>query len=69
MVPSLFVIFQGRFELFQAQEPFTSKVYEVGTGEKAVLVLPDVFGWQSNAGRFFGIADTLADQGGSSKRV
>ena len=26
-------------------------------------MLPDIFGWQSNAGRLMGIADTLADQG------
>ena len=24
-------------------------VYTVGTGDKAILVLPDIFGWSSNA--------------------
>eukprot|EP00439_Symbiodinium_sp_Y106_P035570 s2248_g4.t1 len=38
-------------------------VYSVGTGDKAILVLPDIFGWSSNQGRLMGIADTLADQG------
>lgn len=38
-------------------------VYHVGQGDKAVLVLPDIFGWSSNQGRLCGIADTLADQG------
>ncbi|CAJ1341359.1 unnamed protein product, partial [Effrenium voratum] len=39
-------------------------VYSVGpSSEKGILVLPDVFGWQSNAGRLMGIADTLADCG------
>lgn len=38
-------------------------IYHVGSGEKAVLILPDIFGWAQNKGRFFGIADTLAAQG------
>mmetsp|Transcript_12177 Transcript_12177/g.16486 ORF Transcript_12177/g.16486 Transcript_12177/m.16486 type:complete len:245 (-) Transcript_12177:102-836(-) len=32
-------------------------------GEKAVMILPDIFGWATNKGRFFGIADTLAEAG------
>lgn len=38
-------------------------VYTVGTGEKGVIILPDIFGWSQMKGRFFGIADTLAEQG------
>jgi len=37
--------------------------YHVGRSERAVLILPDIFGWSQNKGRFFGIADTLAAQG------
>jgi len=39
-------------------------VYISGTpGEKAILILPDIFGWSTMAGRLKGIADTLAEQG------
>lgn len=39
-------------------------VYYSGTpGDKAVLILPDIFGWVQNKGRFKGIADTLANEG------
>jgi len=31
--------------------------------EKAILVLPDIFGWSNMGGRFFGICDTFAEQG------
>lgn len=35
-------------------------IYTIGTGEKAIIVLPEVFGWN---GRLKGIADTLANEG------
>merc|ERR1712014_124314 len=39
-------------------------IYYTGTpGGKGVLVLPDIFGWSQNKGRFYGIADTLAEAG------
>lgn len=39
-------------------------VYISGTpGEKAVMILPDIFGWSTNKGRFKGIADTFAEAG------
>eukprot|EP00416_Gambierdiscus_australes_P044896 CAMPEP_0171098418 /NCGR_PEP_ID=MMETSP0766_2-20121228/48212_1 /TAXON_ID=439317 /ORGANISM="Gambierdiscus australes, Strain CAWD 149" /LENGTH=244 /DNA_ID=CAMNT_0011557757 /DNA_START=75 /DNA_END=809 /DNA_ORIENTATION=+ len=39
-------------------------VYVAGTpGEKGILILPDIFGWTTNQGRFKGISDTLADAG------
>lgn len=63
----------GSWPACQSSDDYTPKgtpsklgdlsVYEIGSGDKAVLVLPDVFGWQSNAGRLMGIADTLAEQG------
>mmetsp|Transcript_6284 Transcript_6284/g.17512 ORF Transcript_6284/g.17512 Transcript_6284/m.17512 type:complete len:245 (-) Transcript_6284:104-838(-) len=38
-------------------------IYVVGEGKKGILILPDIFGWSAKGGRFFGIADTLADKG------
>mmetsp|Transcript_93870 Transcript_93870/g.269074 ORF Transcript_93870/g.269074 Transcript_93870/m.269074 type:complete len:240 (-) Transcript_93870:247-966(-) len=38
-------------------------IYSVGSGAKAILIIPDIFGWSTDKGRFFGIADTLAAQG------
>mmetsp|Transcript_23918 Transcript_23918/g.54669 ORF Transcript_23918/g.54669 Transcript_23918/m.54669 type:complete len:246 (+) Transcript_23918:65-802(+) len=39
-------------------------VYISGSpSEKAILILPDIFGWSTVKGRFKGIADTLADAG------
>eukprot|EP00927_Polykrikos_kofoidii_P048565 TRINITY_DN42829_c0_g1_i1.p1 TRINITY_DN42829_c0_g1~~TRINITY_DN42829_c0_g1_i1.p1 ORF type:complete len:771 (-),score=170.84 TRINITY_DN42829_c0_g1_i1:732-2990(-) len=38
-------------------------VYLVGSGQKGIVLLPDIFPWSGMKGRFPGIADTLAAEG------